>query len=245
MSFAAPKHARRGSLFEIEMGGDMKFACIANAMLSAMVLTGMSGCSDSPSDDDVKLAIRDMTGQCPQFTITHVLKVNWGLPGTNEYQVDMQYSIESAPLPDAKTATAALASPVAAVNARIAAASIERDRDFKIHAGFLDRIEKAQKAGEQAAAGVYERERAEFSARKLEPSLKLSRELAAEKAALIKKGTQRLRDEFFRACPNTPFDVYDRVYDNTDIAQYVEKQTMDFATSIRMTKTEKGWRIKQ
>jgi hypothetical protein len=222
----------------------MKFAGIANAMLGAIVLMGISACSDSPSDRDVKRAIRDMTGRCQYFTITHVLKVNWALPGTNDYQVDLQYSLESAPLPDAKTVTAPLDAPLAALEARVATASRERDEDFKIHADFLDRIERAQKAGDQAAALEYERQRLAFSAQKLEPSLKLSRDLTAEKMALIKQGTRRLREEFFQTCPKTPDVVYDRIYDNTDVTQYSAKRTMDFATSMRMTKTEKGWKIK-
>ena len=174
-------------------GEDMKFAGIANAVLGALVLMGLSACSDSPSDRDVKRAIRDMTGHCRYFTITHVLKVNWALPGTSDYQVDLQYSIEFESLPDAKTVTDALAGPLTALEARVAAASLERDKDFKIHANLLDRIERAQKAGDQAAAIAYESQRAQFSAQILEPSLKLSRDLTAEKVALIKQGTQRLR----------------------------------------------------
>jgi hypothetical protein len=223
----------------------MKFSGIANTMLGAIVLMGISACSDSPSDRDVKRAIRDMTGHCQYFTITHVLKVNWALPETNDYQVDLQYSLESAPLPDAKTVTAALGAPLAALEASLAAASLERDKNFKIHADFLDRIERAQKAGDQAAANAYEHQRTQFNAQKLEPSLKLARNLAAEKTALIKQGTHHLRAEFFQTCSKTPDAVYDRIYDNTDVTQYTAKRTMDFATSMRMTKVEKGWKIKE
>ncbi|HEY4319233.1 MAG TPA: hypothetical protein VGN04_16655 [Herbaspirillum sp.] len=223
----------------------MKFGAIANAMLGAVVLMGVAACSDSPSDDDVKSAILDMTGHCPNFTITHVLKVNWALPNTDDYQVDLQYSIESASLPDAKAAADALAAPLAALEARVAAAAVERDRDFKVHADLLERIEQAQKAGDSATANAYERQRAQFRAGKLEPHLKSSRDLEAEKIALIKQGTQRLRDAFFQACPNTPAAVYERIYDNTDIKQYIATRNMDFATSMRMTKAGKGWKIKE
>ena len=69
------------------IGDTMKFA---NVIFGAVVSISLSGCADSPSDDDVKQAVLAMTGNCRYFKITHVLKVNWGLPGSNDYQVDVQ-----------------------------------------------------------------------------------------------------------------------------------------------------------
>ena len=217
---------------------------LANVIWGAVLFTGLSGCANSPSDDDVKQAILAMTGDCRYFTITHVLKVNWGLPGSGDYQVDFQYSIDATPLPDAATVTDALRPQLKALNLRIAAASSESDKEFKIHADFLERIERAQKAGDDAAAGSLERQRALFRTQKMEPALQVTRELAAQKTNLIKQGTQRLRDEFFQSCPKTPPAVYERIYDNSNIAQYTRMHTTDFATSVRMAKTEKGWGIK-
>lgn len=216
----------------------------ANIVWAAALSISLSGCANSPSDDDVKQAILSMTGDCRYFTITHLLKVKWALPGSGDYQIDVQYSIDAAPLPDAKDAADALRPALAALNTRIAAATSESDKEFNIHADFLDKIERAQKAGDDATARSLERQRAAFRTQKLEPALQATRDLQAKKIDLIKQGTQRLRDEFFQACPKTPSAVYERIYDNSNIAQYTGMHTTDFATSMRMVKTEEGWRIK-
>ncbi|HEY4072878.1 MAG TPA: hypothetical protein VGM52_07230 [Herbaspirillum sp.] len=205
----------------------------------------LAGCSEAPTDGDVRLAVRKITGNCRYFTITHVLKVNWALPGSSDYQVDIQYSIETSPLPGAKNVTNALITSLAALNTRLTAATIERDRDFNANADFLDRIAHAQNAGNEALAREDEQQRSAFVAQKLDPSLKLARELTTEKAMLIKQGTSPLRDEFFKACPDTSQAVYERVYDNADVEQYVEGHTKDFATTIQMVKAGQDWQMKE
>ena len=171
----------------------MKFA---NLMLSALILMSLAACSDDPSDRDVRRALRKMTGNCKYFTITHVLKVNWAMPGTPDYQVDIQYSIQIAPLPDAKNVTAALTQPISALNARLASMGAERDKNFNANAAFLDRIALAQDAGDEPLAMSYEAQRSSFVIEKLEPSIKQAQALAAEKARVIKQGTSSLREAF-------------------------------------------------
>jgi hypothetical protein len=217
----------------------------ANAILAAVVLTGLAGCSDAPSENDVKQTLVNMTGDCTYFTITHVLKVNWPLPGTTDYQVDMQYSIQSAPLPGAKDIAAPLTLPLAALNARLKAAESERDKNYKTNADFLDRIERAQHVGDDQVSSAVERQRQAFVTQKLDPGVQLARELAAEKVMTIKQASLPLRAAFFKACPNTTPAVYDQVYDNTNMRQYVRGRSIDFATSIRMSKTANGWQIKE
>jgi hypothetical protein len=236
-----------------KMGETMKFATVMKVMrmmkvrgavsaaLGAAILSGLAGCSDAPSESDTKQAVGKITGDCKYFTITHVLKVNFALPGSSDYQVDLQYSIEALPLPDAKNVTAPLMASLAALNARVATASAEQDRNFKASADFLDRIERAQKAGNETLARTTESQRSAFIRQKMEPGLKLARELAEEKTAMIKQGTAPLREEFFKACPKTSQEVYKKVYDNADIAPFVEGHIVDFATSLHMVKGERGW----
>jgi hypothetical protein len=223
----------------------MRFANVMQVILGTVILIGLAGCSDAPSERDAKRAIRKITGNCKYFTLTHVLKVNWALPGSSDYQVDVQYSIEALALPDAKNVTASFMAPLAAVNARLATASTERDRNFKANADFLGRIESAQKAGDETLARSTEIQRSAFIRQQMEPSLKRARDLTEEKAAMIRQGTTPLREEFFKTCPNTSQAVYEKIYDNVDIAPYVDGRTVDFATSIRMTKAEKGWAVRQ
>jgi hypothetical protein len=220
----------------------MKFA---NAVAGLVILVILTGCAKAPTDGDVRQALFKITGNCRYFTITHVLKVNWALPGTSDYQVDIQYSIETSPLPDAKNVTDALMAPLATLNTRLAVAKVERDRDFNVNADWLDRIAHAQNAGNEAQARSDERRRSAFVAENLEPSLKLARELTAQKAALIRQGTSPLREAFFKACPDTSPAVYERVYDSVDVEQYIEGHTMDFATTIRMVKAGQDWQMKE
>jgi hypothetical protein len=223
----------------------MQFSKIAKATLGACLFAGLAGCSGAPSDDDVKRAIGNLTGNCRYLTIAHVLKVNWAVPGSADYQVDLQYAIRAAPLPEARAVTAGITAPLAELNVRVAAASFQRDKDFNTNAAYLDRIERAQKAGDDAAAVSYERQRSDFNAKELEPSLKLARQLAEEKKNLIKQGARPLREAFFKACPDTPASMYDRIYDNTDVEQYVETRTVDLATSMRMSNDGKRWEMQK
>jgi hypothetical protein len=220
----------------------MKFA---NAVVGSVILMILAGCAKAPTDGDVRQALFKITGNCKYFTITHVLKVNWVLPGSTDYQVDIQYSIETSPLPGAKNITDTLTAPLAALNTRLAVATVERDKDFNVNADLLDRIAHAQTAGDEALARSDERQRTAFVAQKLEPSLQLARELTAQKAALIRQGTSPLREAFFKACPNTSPALYERVYDNVDIEQYIEGHTMDFATTIRMVKAGQDWQMQE
>jgi hypothetical protein len=219
----------------------MKFANVMKVMLGAAILSGLAGCSDAPTDRDAKRALRKVTGNCKYFTITHVLKVNWALPGSPAYQVDLQYTIEAAPLPEAKNVTAPLMASLTALNAQLDAAATERDQNFKTNADFLDRIERAQKAGDETLALSTERQRSAFIRQQMEPSLKLARELAEQKGVAIRHGTEPLREDFFKTCPNTTPAVFEKIYDNAGIVPYVEGRTVDFATSLRMVKAEKGW----
>jgi hypothetical protein len=208
-------------------------------LCSALTAAFLAGCSSSPSDSDVKQVVEDMLGRCPYLSLASFKKVNGMAVGDNLHAVDVLFAVQVAPVPGAKEIVERSKVDAMALDEKLAAAT-----EAKVQAYSKDQEYETQKAQ------ALQSKDAALSESLLREQIKLGEEikeyerkvdsLERQKRALYSATVDPITARVNRECANVHNTI--GVYENGKLDQYVTSFTRDFARTLRLVKTDNGWR---
>jgi hypothetical protein len=180
-----------------------------------------------------------MLGRCPYLSLASFKKVNGMAVGDNLHAVDVLFAVQVAPVPGAKEIVEKSKVDATALDEKLAAAT-----EAKVQAYAKDQEYETQKAQ------ALQSKDAALSESLLREQIKLGEEikeyerkvdsLERQKRALYSATVAPITARVNRECANVHNTI--GVYENGKLDQYVTSFTRDFSRTLRLVKTDNGWR---
>lgn len=210
-------------------------------LISCAVATAiLAGCSSPPSDNDVKQIVEGMFGACPYFSLEKFKKVNSVAAGEGRYAVDVVFAVKVSPVSGAIELAEKGKADSAAIGQKLATATAQRTQAEATEGDYDAKIVQATRSGDRALETSLLTAKIEFvnGLKSLEQEIE---QLQKQKRAIDSSVIGPLHAKINKECPN----VHDmiRVYEPNNLDQFTSPFTKDFAGTLPLVKTEKGWRM--